>query len=278
MKNNLISKMCSRVKKGLQKLTAQFSPIKLEDMEVIPFIQPVHDGRNQKLIGVEISMKLFDGQQYHCVKRCIEEIEHREGSVVINEMVISMILNAEKELMDLSKKAPKNFFISFTFSAEQLYCNEVFNALISLRRKISDRCRIVIEIKESSLPEYDDELVDIFEKLRLQGVDLSLTDFGKYSSSLLYLEHAGFSSLKMDHAVALAYKGKLVNKRLVKSIVSATQDLGMIVEADGVESEEQYRLLIDCGVTHMQGSFFSKPTPLKGGITKDFFVSSNSDK
>ena len=271
MKDSIRARIICRIRKGLNSLTMKLSRVKLDQMEISPFINPVYEGQHRKISGVELSMKLFDGTQYHCAKRHIDDIEHQKGSDIINDMSVKLLQNSEELLTGLSKNAPENFFISFNLSAEQLYCPQVFKAITSLKEKLASWCRVVIEIKESSLPEYDDDLVDIFERLRARGIELSLTDFGKYSSSLLYLEHAGFSSLKIDRTVALTYKGTLVNKNLVKSIVSATQDLGMVVEAEGVESEEQCQLLVDCGITQMQGPFFAKPIPLKEFQVSDYY-------
>lgn len=271
MKKSFYARALSKIKKGLRKLVKDFSGSKLGEMEITPFIHPIYDGARRKITGVELSMRMFDGQHYYCAKRNFDEIKQHKGYDAINEMSIAFLRKSESSLTMLSQKAPEGFCFSFNFSAEQLYCTQVFNAIVTIKEKITTWCRVVIEIKESSLPEYDDELVDIFEKLRARGIELSLADFGKYSSSLLYMEHAGFSSLKIDRTVALTYKGKLVNKNLVKSIVSATQDLGMVVEAEGVESEEQCHLLISCGITHMQGPFFSKPIPLNEFKVMDYY-------
>lgn len=270
MKDSIRARIICRLRRGLDSLTMKLSRVKLDQMEISPFIHPVYEGQHRKISGVELTMRLFDGKHYHCAKRHIDDIEHQKGADIINDMSVTFLQKSEELLTGLSKNAPENFFFSFNFAAEQLYCAQVFGAIIALREKISSQCRVVIEIKESSLPEYDDDLVDVFERLRSRGIELSLTDFGKYSSSLLYLEHAGFSSLKIDRTVALTYKGTLVNKNLVKSIVSATQDLGMVVEAEGVESEEQCQLLVDCGITQMQGPFFAKPIPLKEFKVNDY--------
>ena len=47
----------------------------------------------------------------------------------------------------------------------------------------------------------------------------------------------------------------------VKNLSRTFKELGMKVVAEGVETEEQRRLVVDFGVDQIQGYFYAKPMP-----------------
>ena len=52
------------------------------------------------------------------------------------------------------------------------------------------------------------------------------------------------------------------NRSILESVISLAESLGMDVIAEGVETEEQLRILSEMGCNHFQGYYFSKPIPV----------------
>jgi EAL domain-containing protein (putative c-di-GMP-specific phosphodiesterase class I) len=228
-------------------------------MKVVPFIQPICSSETGDIIGAEILMRLHDGRKYYSPATLIAEIE--KGHEIDNVMIALM----EEVALKLPRSlcgAPENFYITFNIYAPQLYNNELNEAIIRLRRCFSPNIRIVIEIVERSLPVFDQSIIDIMDVLRGYDIQFAIDDFGNSSSSLVYLENAGFSFLKMDKTITLAHEGKLIYQRLINSLVLISRELNMHLVAEGIETEKQRELLKQSGVNAMQGYLFAKPMPL----------------
>ena len=95
-------------------------------------------------------------------------------------------------------------------------------------------------------------------KLRQLGVKIALDDFGTGYSSLSYLKRFRFDRLKIDKSfVSTMAEGDA--KNIVHAIISLARSLGISTTAEGVETHEELRELIDQGCEEAQGFLFSRP-------------------
>jgi EAL domain-containing protein (putative c-di-GMP-specific phosphodiesterase class I) len=98
--------------------------------------------------------------------------------------------------------------------------------------------------------------------LKTAGVSFSLDDFGTGYSSLSYLRRQPFDDLKIDQSFV---RDVLIDPNaaaIAKTIVTLTQNLGLGVIAEGVETEAQRDFLASSGCHAYQGFFFSRPQPV----------------
>ncbi|GAA4001606.1 hypothetical protein GCM10022631_10160 [Deinococcus rubellus] len=115
-----------------------------------------------------------------------------------------------------------------------------------------------IEITERVLTHHDDSDPGALAALRAAQVSLVLDDFGMGFSSLSALHRLPVTMLKIDRSfVAMLDE----NLELVRSILHMGEALGMIVVAEGVETAEQQRVLLNLGVTVAQGWLFAAALP-----------------
>jgi len=118
-----------------------------------------------------------------------------------------------------------------------------------------------IEITES-IGLVDFELAKtIFNQLKLAGFESSVDDFGMGFSSLSYLQQLPVSEIKIDRSFISEINngGTLA---IVRTIVQLATNLNMEAIAEGIETEEQLRILTDIGCKYGQGYYFYKPMPL----------------
>jgi diguanylate cyclase (GGDEF)-like protein len=97
--------------------------------------------------------------------------------------------------------------------------------------------------------------------LRALGVRLSIDDFGTGYSSLSYLHKLPIDAIKLDKSFVQSIDSDHLALRLVHAMIGVAQGLGLNVVAEGVETEEQRRVLVNAGCGLMQGYLFSKPYP-----------------
>jgi EAL domain-containing protein (putative c-di-GMP-specific phosphodiesterase class I) len=101
------------------------------------------------------------------------------------------------------------------------------------------------------------------QAIRAMGVTVAIDDFGTGFSSLSYLAKLPVDTLKIDRSFVMEMTISSQGLALVSSIITLAHSLKLKVVAEGVETEEQSRLLrlLDCD--EMQGFLFSKPLPVE---------------
>ncbi len=145
------------------------------------------------------------------------------------------------------------------FSHEDLF-NDVSNTLEVVG--LEPHC-LKLEITETVVMENAKSAVEMLEKLKSLNVQLSIDDFGTGYSSLSYLHRFPVDMLKVDRSFVSSMNDSAENLEIVRTIISLAHDMGLKVIAEGVETAEQLRIIIEMGCEYVQGFYFSKPLPLE---------------
>jgi len=135
----------------------------------------------------------------------------------------------------------------------------VLDVVRALESHGADPRRLKLELTESLLADNMDDIVLKMEALRAVGVDFSLDDFGTGYSSLSYLKRLPLTQLKIDQSFVRDVLVDPSDAAIARTIVALGASLGMAVIAEGVETEGQYRFLVDIGCHAFQGYLFGRP-------------------
>ena len=119
----------------------------------------------------------------------------------------------------------------------------------------------MLEITESAYTEDSKHIIEVVENLRSLGHKIEMDDFGSGYSSLNMLTSMPIDALKMDKAFIRNIKSGNKEMELVNLVLKIARTLGVPVIAEGVETEDEYRLLKEAGCDIIQGYYFSKPLP-----------------
>lgn len=119
-----------------------------------------------------------------------------------------------------------------------------------------------IEITESLILDDKDKAVAVMQELRKHGITFSIDDFGTGYSSLQYLTTLPISKLKIDQSFVRDITIDKHDAAVVKTIILMTENLGMKVIAEGVETEVEHEFLLTNGCDLFQGYLFSKPVDI----------------
>ncbi len=130
-----------------------------------------------------------------------------------------------------------------------------------LQRTGLDPARLELEITEGVLVDESLDAAALFDRLNALGVKLAIDDFGTGYSSLSYLARFPLSRLKIDRAFVKDLPGDARALAIVKAILGMANGLGMEVTAEGIENDEQARLLESLGCGLGQGFGLMKPMP-----------------
>ena len=93
------------------------------------------------------------------------------------------------------------------------------------------------------------------------GVGVSIDDFGTGYSSLSYISRLPVDSLKIDRSFIVNMTKGAEDMAIVSTVISLAHDLRLRAIAEGVESQDQARLLRLVGCDEVQGELLSKPVP-----------------
>ncbi len=118
-----------------------------------------------------------------------------------------------------------------------------------------------LELTESALLDASAKTVETLRRLETLGIGLAIDDFGTGYSSLGYLKHLPLTALKIDREFVRDLVTDSDDRAIAATIVALGHHLELAVVAEGVETEDQRRLLIEQGCDLAQGYLFDRPLP-----------------
>ena len=125
----------------------------------------------------------------------------------------------------------------------------------------SARGLLELELTERMLM---DDLVEVkqrLEQLKALGLQISVDDFGTGCSSLGHLKALPVDKVKIDRSFVHDLPGNRDSAAITRAIIQMGRSLGLLVIAEGVETESQRAFLAEQGCDELQGLLISAPLP-----------------
>ena len=149
--------------------------------------------------------------------------------------------------------------VSINLSRIQIYHPELILQIDRLLESLNLTGKdLKLEITESTLMENTSAVTKVLEQLRQRDIRLCLDDFGTGYSSLSYLRYLPVDTVKIDRS----FIGTKINSKdydIVKAIIDLAHSLGLNVVAEGIETQEQLKILKSLGCEYGQGYLFAYP-------------------
>lgn len=120
---------------------------------------------------------------------------------------------------------------------------------------------MVLEITESAAMTDVAHALENLNRLRMRGFGLSVDDYGTGFSSLQQLTRVPFSELKIDQGFVNGCAANPSSRTIVESSIAMARNLNMKSVAEGVETREDWDVLLAAGCDLAQGYFIAKPMP-----------------
>lgn len=121
---------------------------------------------------------------------------------------------------------------------------------------------LILEITESVMQNIDLS-IDITHTLHKYGIQIAIDDFGTGYSSLSVLNKLAIDYVKIDKAFIDEVPIKEKTSSLVRTMIQMGENLGFMIIAEGIETEEQAHFLKENNCEYGQGYLFSKPVKAK---------------
>ena len=227
--------------------------------EFMPFFQPIFDLGTGRIKGCEILARWLreDGS----IVPPMNFIPLAESSGRIEAMTWQVLGRA---LADLHPhlRSDKEFKLSFNVVPKHLLSAGFVETLRSVvtAAKVSAR-QVMVEVTERD--ELDDlgRAAAVVRELRDYGFRVAIDDVGVGHSGLSRLKGLGANTIKIDKFFVDTITVDASTTTIVEMLVALARDFRMTVVAEGIETEEQVRALISCGVAEGQGYLVAAPLP-----------------
>jgi EAL domain-containing protein (putative c-di-GMP-specific phosphodiesterase class I) len=121
--------------------------------------------------------------------------------------------------------------------------------------------QLTLEVTEAASLDDPELVMDIFTRLRVKGVGLSLDDFGTGTSSLTQLYKMPFSEVKIDGSLICDVTSTKAAATVVRAIIELAHNLSLSVCAEGVEKSPVFEFLDQSGCDALQGDFVAPSMP-----------------
>lgn len=228
--------------------------------DIRPWLQPQVACGTGHVVGFEALARWHHGAQGVIGPEAFISTAEAEG--LIGHLTMAVFNQALYWLGKASERAGTTMSFNVTpclFEDDDL----VSKLLRACGRYDVDPARVVLEVTESARLRQDVAILDRITSLRMEGIKLSIDDFGIGYSSLLQLAHLPFSEIKIDRSFVSSAIQSDESRAIVQSIISLADQLGMESVAEGVEDRATLEFLQTAGCNRIQGYYFSPPMSLK---------------
>lgn len=225
------------------------------------YYQPQFDAKTKELRGFEALLRWYDSDLgWISPEQFIPLAEETHLVVPLGDWVMTTALATIKEW---EMKFSFNGIISVNVSPVQFVQEDFIEKLFKKIEKSGiDKKHLEIEITEGVLIDNVEDTISKLNKIREQGVGLSLDDFGTGYSSLRYLQLLPLTTLKIDKSFVSNIAAKDgFEANLTESIISLVSKMGLNTIAEGVENEEQLKMIQKFNCRTIQGFLLGKPMP-----------------
>jgi EAL domain-containing protein (putative c-di-GMP-specific phosphodiesterase class I) len=153
--------------------------------------------------------------------------------------------------------------VSVNVSPSQLIRSTFPDHLLALAAAAGvDPSWIVVEVTETVLTSENERMVASLAELSRAGIRIALDDFGTGYSSLAWLHELPVDIVKIDKSFIQSMAEDHRRAVVVAALLDIADQIGLMVVAEGVETEPQRRMLLDMGCSHGQGWLFGRPVAL----------------
>lgn len=232
----------------------------LERQEFIIYYQPIFDLNSNHLIGFEALIRW-----QHPTRGFVapgEFIPVAEETGLIVPLDSWMLYTACQQLANWQTQFSTQFplKVSVNLSVQDLRKVTLVKDVehILTQTGLDGNC-LTLEITESMLIDNINETIIILEQLKILGIQISIDDFGTGYSSLNYLHRLPADTLKIDRSFINQMHEASRHYQVVKTIITLSNQLGLAVLAEGIETQQQLQWLQELGCEFGQGYLFSKP-------------------
>ncbi|GIU20088.1 MULTISPECIES: EAL domain-containing protein [unclassified Shewanella] len=230
----------------------------LRQGNLVMFYQKIQSIQNKEQYNYEALLRYVDDKGKLCSPEFILDFQLLEAMPLLDKLVIELVLT-DMQKMDLRLGGR----VSINVSVASIEKPDFVSHLLSRLDHYSIApTSIEIEITEEAMLSDKVFLTRVMTELQQSKITIAMDDFGSGYASFPHLLQYPFNKVKIDRSLLLdaqSNKGKEIYKLVTK--------LGEIanckIVAEGVETQQEFEFIENCGVDFVQGFYLARPLPLE---------------
>lgn len=239
-------------------------PSAIENEEFKVFYQPKTQLNNYQLAGAEALCRWFRNGKVISPGEFIPVLEGSKAICTLDFYMLDHVCRDIRRWLDEGREAVK---VSVNLSRLHLGDEDLLESILRIIDKYKVPHHFIeIELTETTTDVDYKELKKIVYGLKEQDISTSVDDFGVGYSSLNLIREMPWNVLKIDKSFLPTQEEENNDPskvKMLRHIITMSQDLGLECIVEGVETAEQVKLLKDCKCYLAQGFYFDRPLPVK---------------
>lgn len=231
----------------------------LSSGQIQPYFQPIFDLEDRKLLGFEMLARWIkpDGTMIPP----LAFIPLAESSGRIERLTMELLRQAGDQLGGLLQ-VQTQLKLTFNVTPDQYLADDFVASLVANTTRFNLPHRaLVIEVTERQAIADKTRAAKVTGKLNDAGMRVAIDDAGTGHNGLSAIHALGANYLKIDKFFIDGVTLDRKSSELVEMLAGLATKFGMIVVAEGIETEEQITALLQLGIREGQGFVYSRPVP-----------------
>lgn len=226
--------------------------------EIVPFYQPIVNGRDGTLRGVEVLARWKHPRAGYISPASFIPVAEKSGLIV--PLTQSLMRQVAANMNSIASKLSSGFHVGINFSATHITSPTFVEECLRYRDSFSrNDLNLVIEVTEREPLYVDDDLVQRLNTLHENGFVIALDDFGTGYSGLSYLHDLHIDYIKIDQSFVGRVNDLPDSTRILDCVLDLARKLSLSIVAEGVETKAQLDYLNKNNIIFLQGYYFYKP-------------------
>jgi diguanylate cyclase (GGDEF)-like protein/PAS domain S-box-containing protein len=228
--------------------------------EFLLYYQPQVDLKTGRILAVEALLRWNHPELGFIAPADFIPLAERNGLIVpIGEWTLRVACAQAKRWHDEGLRPLR---MSVNLSARQFEQPDLLEMIARVLAETGfDPSYLEFELTESSIMKNAERTIDTLHRLKAMHIQVAIDDFGSGYSSLSYLKRFPIDRLKIDQSFVQEATNDRTDAAIIMAILTLAQSLRLKVIAEGVETEEQMKLLHLLQCDEIQGFYFCQPLP-----------------
>lgn len=226
------------------------------------YLQPKIDMRTGDLVGAEaLARCVSPNGTIASPVNAIQRLEHDGGISELDYFVFDATLSV---MSSWSQQGHEVVPVSTNFSRSTLLGSTALASILAILSRYPEipAGSVEMEITESAIDLGNSTLRDLVERYQALGLRVALDDFGSHYSNVSVLANVPFDTIKLDRSLTGNMSDNEVSRLLVRNIADICERSGMNCIAEGIETIDQARALVEEGCNFCQGFYYDRPMPV----------------
>lgn len=212
--------------------------------------QPIFDIQSKKVFAQEALVRGVNNESaYSILSKVNDENRYRFDQA------------CRVRAIELAARLKMDTFLSINFLPNAIYNPETcIRTTMEASEKFNfHKDRLIFEVTEGEKVEDHAHLLSIIQEYKRQGIKTAIDDFGAGYSGLNLLAEFQPDYIKIDMALVRGIDKDRVRRSIIQGILYVCREIEIKVIAEGIETEDEFKVLKDMGINYIQGYYFCKP-------------------